>query len=230
MHPRSEWNAQPARSRQLLHDPLALTVHWEGVGVGLSDPAEVPAVVLAIQRYHMAIRDLVDIAYNFLVDPWGEVWEGRGGGVKSGANGTNYANSHHLAVCVLHGPGDPPLRPVVFTAVACLRDLYCLPLRRHSDEKPTACPGPELSAWVPLNAQPNPHSQPPEEAMPHLMLRDTRPEGSIWAVYDSGQIVHLGGGAFGWYLAQGVPLVDCAVATNEDNPHAEADRLKALAG
>ena len=224
MHPRAAWCARPPRSRSVLHDPLAITVHWEGVGVGLTDPKHVPRVISAVQDFHMDSRRMVDIAYNWLIDPWGELWEGRGGGVRSGANGTDYANDHHLAVCVLTGPGDPLLRPVVFAALAALRDEYCLPLRRHSDEKPTACPGPELSAWVHANTEPRPHAQPPLEdiLMPYLLLHDPESE-AIWALFPGGVVRHIGGAEWTYYESKDVPMKDVADRT-------EAERLTALVG
>lgn len=58
-------------------------------------------VVRAIQRYRMDTRGWADIAYNFLVCPHGVVYEGRGFGVRSAANGTNAGNTNYHAVCVL---------------------------------------------------------------------------------------------------------------------------------
>lgn len=229
MKPRSEWSARPPTHRTVLHDPEAMDVHWEGVGVRLPSPEQVPNVIWAIQDFHMGTRKMSDIAYNFVVDPFGETWEGRGGGVKSGANGTDYSNDHYLAVCVLHGPGDPPLCPAVYDALAHLRDDYMLPLRRHSDEKPTACPGPELSAWVPLNSKPQQAPAPPpseEDDMPYLMLRAIDGSGAIWAMFPGGVVRHIGGAEWKFYSETTKPPVPMEPVADQ----AEADRLKALVG
>lgn len=42
---------------------------------------EVPALLRAIQRYHVEGRGWNDLAYNVLVDKYGRAWEGRGGGL-----------------------------------------------------------------------------------------------------------------------------------------------------
>ncbi len=43
--------------------------------------AEVPAIIRAIYAYHVQGRGWSDIGYNFLVDRFGRVWEGRWGGI-----------------------------------------------------------------------------------------------------------------------------------------------------
>ena len=43
--------------------------------------AEVPAIIRSIYAYHAQSRGWSDIGYNFLVDRFGRIWEGRYGGV-----------------------------------------------------------------------------------------------------------------------------------------------------
>ncbi|MFT3874849.1 MAG: S-layer homology domain-containing protein [Propioniciclava sp.] len=49
--------------------------------------AQVPALLRAIQAYHVNGRDWNDIAYNVLVDRFGRAWEGRGGGINQPIQG-----------------------------------------------------------------------------------------------------------------------------------------------
>jgi hypothetical protein len=42
---------------------------------------EVPSILLSIFDYHRHVRGYFDIAYNFAVDAFGRIWEGRAGGV-----------------------------------------------------------------------------------------------------------------------------------------------------
>ena len=43
--------------------------------------AAVPAMLLAMFDYHRYVRGYYDIAYNFIIDAFGRIWEGRAGGI-----------------------------------------------------------------------------------------------------------------------------------------------------
>ena len=43
--------------------------------------AAVPAILLAMFDYHRYVRGYFDIAYNFIIDAFGRIWEGRAGGI-----------------------------------------------------------------------------------------------------------------------------------------------------
>ena len=54
---------------------------------------QVPAIIRGIYAYHTQSRGWSDIGYNFLVDRFGRIWEGRYGGVDRpvvGAHTLNY--------------------------------------------------------------------------------------------------------------------------------------------
>ncbi len=44
-------------------------------------PEDVPAILRGIWKYHVKTRGWADIGYNFLVDRFGRIWEGRAGGI-----------------------------------------------------------------------------------------------------------------------------------------------------
>jgi hypothetical protein len=107
---------------------LAFVHHTDGSN-GYSAP-EVPAMLLAIFDYHRYVRGYNDIAYNFLIDAMGRIWEGRAGGVDEpviGAHAGGY-NFVSTGVAVLGTFMDVvPPRP----AVQALERLLAWKLSLH---------------------------------------------------------------------------------------------------
>ena len=79
--------------------------------------AQVPAIIRSIYAYHVKSRGWSDIGYNFLVDRFGRIWEGRYGGIDKpvvGAHTLNY-NDYSFAMSAIGNyetvqPGDAMLR------------------------------------------------------------------------------------------------------------------------
>jgi hypothetical protein len=147
---RAEWGARPPDSTTGLSVDTD-TDHWGGPGFGAAFPHSSCATkVRAWQNFHMDSRGWTDIAYNAVACPHGYLFEGRGRGRRSAANGTNDGNSGSYATCYLGGEGD------VFTddAKRAMRAsgnwLTRAGSRRlgHRDWKSTACPGDTIYGWV----------------------------------------------------------------------------------
>jgi LysM repeat protein len=152
MHGREEWGARSGADGASLPTSVGITIHWEGPGLGSYAPEAVPALLRGIQNYHMDANSWRDIAYNFLVDRFGEVWEGRGWASRSAANGTSAANDSSIAVCYLGGVGDE-FTDEAKEAIRALRSQHLsrggMPvLHAHRDHVATACPGDAITAWV----------------------------------------------------------------------------------
>jgi len=79
---RSAWagrHAPPAGPASYGAIDLAFVHHTENPnGYG---PGDVPAMLLAIFDYHRYVRGYFDIAYNFIIDAFGRIWEARAGGI-----------------------------------------------------------------------------------------------------------------------------------------------------
>jgi uncharacterized protein with LGFP repeats len=105
IHTREDWGADESiRTWKPEYAPTikAATLHHT-VNANDYTAAEVPAMIRAIYRYHAVSRGWGDIGYNVLVDKFGQVWEGRYGGLEStviGAHARGY-NTGTVGVALL---------------------------------------------------------------------------------------------------------------------------------
>jgi hypothetical protein len=132
--------------------------------------AEVPAIIRGIYAYHTQSRGWSDIGYNYLVDRFGRIWEGRYGGVDRDVVGAhtlgynddsfamsaigNYEVAHPSDAMLdayarlfawklgLHGIGAGWKRTWVTSR-------YFQAINGHRDAESTACPGKYLYAKIP---------------------------------------------------------------------------------
>jgi uncharacterized protein with LGFP repeats len=82
IHRRKEWGANEKLrgNPRYTGDIVAGFVHHTA-GSNNYTPADVPKILRATYAYHVKGRGWSDIGYNFLVDKFGRIWEGRAGGV-----------------------------------------------------------------------------------------------------------------------------------------------------
>jgi hypothetical protein len=157
---------QPRRSVSYSITPEGLTAHygggspWRGADRSsrerfrdTTDHARCASIWRGWQAFHMSPgwagtrNGGSDVAYTSAVCPHGVRFEGRGPGVRTGANGTNAGNQRSYATVYIAGDADP----VTDEAKAAFLDEAArlrVPLRwDHSDWKPTACAGDPIRAW-----------------------------------------------------------------------------------
>ena len=168
---------------------------------------QVPSILRGIYAYHTQSRGWSDIGYNFLVDRFGRIWEGRYGGVDKpvvGAHTLGY-NEESFAMSAIGNYDIAPPSQAMINAYAALfawklslsgiaadnpkiwvQDRYLQAINGHRDVESTACPGKYLYAKIPeirkLAAaiqQGATTSEPPPPSGPGTPL-DANISGSDW--------------------------------------------------
>jgi N-acetylmuramoyl-L-alanine amidase/FG-GAP-like repeat len=169
---RAQWGADESiRGKSSLHyfEVHAGFVHHT-VNANDYTRAQVPALIRSIYAYHVLVRGYSDIGYNFLVDRFGRIWEGRYGGVGRPVVGahTKPYNDYVFAMSVIGNyetarPTDRLLRAYgrLFAWKLSLHGVdpsstrqkvgstYFKAINGHRDASATACPGKYLYAKLP---------------------------------------------------------------------------------
>ena len=147
----------------------AVFVHHT-VGTNSYSRSESAALVRGIHAYHTQSRGWCDIGYNFLVDKYGQVFEGRRGGIRKpvrGAHAGDYnGDSTGISLMGNFESTNAPkrmktalVRLIAWRVGTAYRGAYGRaviqgePFKRisgHRDAMSTACPGQTVYDWLPL--------------------------------------------------------------------------------
>ncbi len=127
------------------------------------------SIVRGIYAYHVKTMGWCDIGYNFLVDKYGQVFEGRHGGVYNpvhGAHATSW-NTNTVGVSVMMNSATAAQTDAAMSSVTkvlawklagnyrdpaaklTLAGKYINRIARHGDVMSTACPGTNITAYMP---------------------------------------------------------------------------------
>ncbi|WP_425956322.1 N-acetylmuramoyl-L-alanine amidase [Xylanimonas sp. McL0601] len=162
---RADWGAdeslatwQPARGNfkgAVIHHTAGTNDYTAG---------DVPSILRGIYAYHAITRGWGDIGYNFLVDKYGRIWEGRKGGIENetiGAHATSW-NASTFGVSVLGSydtatPSSAAVDAIVrllgwklslhgihANTTAVINGRTVNTIQGHRDVGQTSCPGPNL--------------------------------------------------------------------------------------
>ncbi|HET8716112.1 MAG TPA: cell wall-binding repeat-containing protein [Nocardioidaceae bacterium] len=125
---RAEWGVD--RSSEVSCDKPNTVSTMKGVVIhhtaGANDytAAEAPGIVRGIHRYHTAVRGWCDTGYNFLVDKYGVIYEGRRGGIMNqvrGAHAGNWdVNTYTTGISMMGNFDEAPLTKRLKSAVTRL--------------------------------------------------------------------------------------------------------------
>lgn len=145
---RESWGAAAPQGDFRQHSIERLTVHH--TARLLPDNRNAPAAVLGHQRFHQLDRGWVDIAYHFIVDLEGNVYECRPVDAV-GDTGTNYDPTGHFLVCCEGNFNDQELpaaqEAALVNVLAWAADKFGADptaIRGHRDLAATSCPGDNL--------------------------------------------------------------------------------------
>lgn len=168
----------PASAAPTQTTAKGVKVHYEGSPVStklLTNHDLCIAEWKSIRASHLAntAENYSDVAYNYAACPHGYLLEGRGLRKRTGANGNQTLNQAHYAVLGLVGSSGLTKPTAAMLGAICDGiDLLRAngagsEIKGHRDGYATACPGPELYAWVQKGA-PRPTTNPPpqEDDMP----------------------------------------------------------------
>lgn len=152
---RSAWGAAPYRGRVETTDGLQRAiVHHTVNGNGYSR-SQVPALLRSIQAYHQNTNGWDDIGYNFVIDRFGTVWEGRAQSLYEPVIGA-HAQGHNTGSVGVAFLGDTTSVSPSATVISNLGRFLgwkmslhgARPTRSnivgHRDVGQTACPGNRL--------------------------------------------------------------------------------------
>ncbi len=139
------WGGREPAGAFTNHTIERMTVHHTAALLDTNRNA--PARARAHQRFHIDGRGWADLAYHFLVDANGNVYEGRPV-TAVGDTGTNYDPTGHFLVCA---EGDFDRQSIPAAQVAAVADVLAWgatqfgvdpsTIRGHRDWASTSCPG-----------------------------------------------------------------------------------------
>jgi flagellar hook assembly protein FlgD len=82
-------NEKIVRAKPLFAPALRLAIVHHTVNTNAYTRAQAPAIVRGIETYHVQGNGWNDIGYNFLIDRYGQIYEGRGGGIDKNVIGAH---------------------------------------------------------------------------------------------------------------------------------------------
>ena len=197
---RAEWGAdERLRGRTVEYGQIQAGFVHHTVNTNDYQPEDVPAIIRGIYAFHVKSRGYRDVGYNFLIDKWGRIWEGRYGGIDKPVTGahTYGHNDDAFAASTIGTYTDTEPTAATLDAYARLFawkfDMHGVdPSSRvnldgtrvnaisgHRDTYATACPGDRLYAKLPqirtatagyMTDEPGTSPTPPAAAEPTLTV------------------------------------------------------------
>jgi len=133
IQPRSSWDPGNACAPREVPEEIQVDVafvHHTGIRNTYSQSA-VPGIILSYCLYHQNGRGWNDLAYNFMIDRFGTIWEGRAGGIDKGIRGghTKGVNNYSTGIALI---GNYTAQAPSSAQVQALEDLLSWKLGIHN--------------------------------------------------------------------------------------------------
>jgi hypothetical protein len=149
---RSYWNADEARPYQQ-HIPVRITIHHEGEIFNRGEDAG--AKIKGVQVWGMGPdRNWTDLPYHFMIDPDGNIYEGRNV-FTTGETATEYDPTGHLLITCMGNFEEQEITPEQLDALIRLTAHSCKKyqispdsIASHKDYADTLCPGKNLYQYI----------------------------------------------------------------------------------
>ena len=139
IQPRSAWSARAPKVHPTTTGDLKLAIVHHSVNSNTYTSADVPGLLQSIQTYHMDVQGWDDIAYNFAIDRFGQIWEARDGGTTKivlGGHSMGF-NTGTVGVVVL---GDFTTAAVPAAAVESVAQLVAWKFALHRVDPSSTVP------------------------------------------------------------------------------------------
>lgn len=171
IYSRAQWGANESlRKGTVSYGKIAAGFIHHTVNANTYSADQVPAIIRSIYAYHTQTKGWNDVGYNFLIDRFGRIWEGRYGGVDKAVVGahTQGYNSYSFAASAIGNYEEAQPSTATLDAYARLYawklslhgiaaddtsqyvgSRYFQAINGHRDAGQTACPGRYLYAKLP---------------------------------------------------------------------------------
>ncbi len=156
--PRGAWRPSQEVDKQRLRPmarPFRITVHHSATAVRQDSWAATCAAIRAIQTYHVVKKGWADIAYHFVIDRAGRIWEGRPLAYQGAHAGSTHLNRGNVGIVVLGNferrkptPGEEAGLSWLVDQLSRRYSISADQIFCHSDLKATRCPGQHLKPLV----------------------------------------------------------------------------------
>jgi len=130
IHSRAEWGGDQCPTRGAHYGRVRAAVVHHTVTANEYTRDQVPGAILAVCRFHRNTNGWADIGYNFVVDRFGRIWEGRDGGVDEAVIGA-HAQGYNSQTTGIANLGEFTSTPQSDAAIAAMARLIAWKLPNH---------------------------------------------------------------------------------------------------